>query len=123
MSKNFELPKIPLNDPGYIGVPWRVVNENYTLKASDNGTGIIHDSASTHTYTLDYNLVRYPDGFTVSIVNDTGAGVLTIAASTGLTMVLAGTGAAASRTLAANGAATLSIYKLVKIILNGTGLT
>lgn len=123
MNRNFEFSTIPLNDTGYIGIPLKLKNETYTFKLNDNGCQIIHDSTSAHTFTFDGSAVKYPDGFTVTVNNDTGAGVVTISAVGGLTMYLASDGTTASRSLAANGIATFLVYKNIRIKANGTGLT
>jgi hypothetical protein len=97
----------------------------YTTVLSDAGKHIYHPSADTtaRTWTIDSNAnVPYPIGTTITFVNDTGAGTLTISITSD-TMVLAGAGSTGNRTLAANGIATAIKVTSTRWIINGTGLT
>ncbi len=97
----------------------------YTLVLGDAGGHIYHPGADTtaRTWTIPANSsVAYPVGTTVTFVNDTSAGVITIAITSD-TLVLAGAGTTGSRTLAANGVATALKVTSTRWIINGTGLT
>jgi riboflavin synthase alpha subunit len=97
----------------------------YTTVLSDGGGHIYHPSADTaaRTWTIDSNAnVAYPIGTSISFVNDTSAGTLTIAITSD-TLVLAGAGTTGSRTLAAGGIAVALKISSTRWIINGAGLT
>lgn len=97
----------------------------YTTVIGDAGKHIYHPSADTtaRTWTIDSNAnVAYPIGTTITFVNDTSAGTLTIAITSD-TMVLAGTATTGSRTLAAGGIATAIKMTSTRWLINGAGLT
>lgn len=110
---------------GYLGIPQNSNSAAYTTVLGDAGKHIYHPGADTtaRTFTIDSNAnVAYPVGTTLTFVNDTSAGVITIAITTD-TMILAGAGTTGSRTLAANGIATALKMTSTRWIINGTGLT
>ena len=97
----------------------------YTLVLTDSGKHIYHPSADTtaRTFTIpDNGTVAFPIGTAVTFINDSSAGVVTIAITTD-TLKLAGSGTTGSRTLAANGIATAIKITSTSWIINGTGLT
>jgi len=97
----------------------------YTLVLSDANKHIYHPSADTtaRTWTIPANAsVAYPIGTTLTFINDSSAGTITISINTD-TLVLAGAGTTGSRTLAANGIATAVKMTSTRWIINGTGLT
>lgn len=97
----------------------------YTLALADAEALLLHPSADTtaRTWTIPANAsVAFPIGTTIRIVNQNAAGVLTIAITTD-TMRLAGAGTTGSRTLAANGVATIEKLTATEWIISGTGLT
>jgi hypothetical protein len=97
----------------------------YTLVLSDAGKHILHPSADTtaRIFTIPANSsVAYPVGTAITIVNQNGAGIVTIAITSD-TMRLAGAGTTGSRTLAANGVATALKITSTEWIISGTGLT
>lgn len=92
---------------------------------ADSGKHIYHPSADTtaRTWTIPANSsVAYPIGTAITFVNDTSAGVITIAITTD-TLVLAGAGTTGSRTLAANGIATAIKVTSTRWLISGTNLT
>lgn len=113
-----------------ITIPPCLVNQNsqstaYTTVLADCGKQIYHPSADTtaRTWTIDSNAnVAAPIGCTISFVNDTSAGTLTISITSD-TLVLAGPGSTGSRTLAASGIATAIKVTSTRWIIAGTGLT
>lgn len=110
---------------GYRHVPQNSQSAAYTLVLSDAAKHILHPSADTtaRTITVPANSsVAYPVGTAITIVNQNGAGALTIAITTD-TMRLAGVGTVGSRTLAANGLATLLKITSTEWIISGSGLT
>jgi len=110
---------------GFRGLPQNSQSTAYTTVLADAGKHLYHPGADTtaRTWTIDSNAnVAYPIGTTLTFVNDTSAGVLTIAITSD-TMILAGAGTTGSRTLAANGIATAVKMTSTRWIINGTGLT
>jgi hypothetical protein len=110
---------------GFRGIPQTSVSAARTVAAADNGTHWYHPSSDTtpRTWTIDSNAnVALPIGFTLTFINDASAGVITIAITTD-TLVLAGAGTTGSRSLAANGIATIVKMTSTRWQINGTGLT
>lgn len=108
-----------------VGIPQNSQSSAYTLVIGDANKHIYHPSADTtaRIWTIPANSsVAFPIGTAVTFVNDTSAGVITIAITTD-TLVLAGAGTTGSRTLAANGVATAIKITSTRWQINGTGLT
>lgn len=113
------------NAVGTKNIPQNSQSTAYTTVLADAGKHIYHPSADTtaRIWTIDSNAnVAYPIGTVITFVNDSSAGVITIAI-TADTLVLAGAGTTGSRTLAANGIATAIKMTSVRWQINGTGLT
>ncbi len=97
----------------------------YTTTLLDCGKQLYHPGADTtaRTWTIEANAtVAAPIGCTITFVNDTSAGTLTIAITSD-TLVLAGAGTTGSRTLAANGLATAIKMTSTRWMISGSGLT
>ena len=110
---------------GYLNIPQVSQSANYTCVLSDSGKHIYHPSADTtaRTFTIPANAsVAYPIGTAIMFVNDSSAGVVTIAIDTD-TLVLAGAGTTGSRSLAANGIATAVKMTATRWMISGTNLT
>jgi hypothetical protein len=106
-------------------VPQNSQSDAYTTTISDANGHIYHPSADTtaRIWTIDSNAnVPYPIGTELTFVNDTSAGVITIAI-TADTLVLAGAGTTGSRTLAASGIAKAIKMTATRWMISGTGLT
>jgi hypothetical protein len=106
-------------------IPQNSQSAAYQLVLADAGKHIYHPSADTtaRIWTIPANgTVAFPIGSAVTFINDTGAGVITIAITTD-TLVLAGTGATGSRSLAANGNATAIKITATRWQISGTGLS
>lgn len=113
------------NPVGFRNVPQNSQSAAYTCVLTDAGKHILHPSADTtaRTFTIPANAsVPYPIGTAITIVNQNGAGVVTITITSD-TMRLAGAGTTGSRTLAANGIATALKITSTEWIISGTGLT
>ena len=113
------------NDVGFRQVPQNSQSAAYTTVAADSAKHILHPSADTtaRTFTIDSNAnVAYPVGTAITIVNEHGAGVITIAITSD-TMRLAGAGTTGSRTLAADGIATALKITSTSWLISGTNLT
>ena len=98
----------------------------YTTVLGDAGKQIYHPGADTtaRTWTIDSNAnVAYSIGTCITFINDTSAGVVTIAITSD-TLVLAGAGTTGSRTLAASNVATACKMTSTRWIISGSsGLT
>lgn len=106
-------------------IPQRSVSADTTFALTDGGGHVYHPSADTtaRTWTIPANAsVAFPIGAAILIINDSSAGALTIAITSD-TLVQAGTGSTGSRTLAANGEATLLKIGATRWRISGTGLT
>lgn len=106
-------------------IPQRSVSAATSFALTDKGGHVYHPSTDTtaRIWTIPANAsVAFPIGTAISIVNDTSAGALTIAITTD-TLVWQPTGATGSRTLAANGQATLLKVTSTRWIITGVGLT
>lgn len=98
---------------------------NYTLELTDNNRHVLHPSSDTtaRTITIPANsITSFPIGATITIVNQFGAGILTININTD-TLRLAKTGATGPRILTANGIATLLKTDATQWLIYGINLT
>lgn len=97
----------------------------YTFVLADAGKHVLHPMADTtaRTFTIPANAsVAFPIGTCLTIANQHGAGVVTIAITTDA-MYFAGVGTTGSRTLAANGLATALKVTATEWLISGAGLT
>lgn len=102
-----------------------LITANTGITATDNGQLLFHagTDVTARTITIPANTsANIPIGTSIEIVNDTGAGVLSIAITTD-TLVLSPAGTTGTRTLAASGRATLVKVDTNKWFISGTGLT
>lgn len=108
---------------GYLDCAQNVQTGNYGLLLSDRGKSIVHNSGSAHTFTIPANSgVAFPVGTTIVLSNVSGGGALTIAITTD-TLTIAGSSTTGSRTLAANGLATLYKQTTTSWLISGSGLS
>lgn len=110
---------------GFRELPQRALSADYTGVLADAGYHWYHPTtdATPRTWTIPANAtVAFPIGTALTFVNDTGAGVVSIAITSD-TMVLAGVGSSGTRTLAANGVATAIKVTATRWVISGTGLT
>ena len=120
------------NQPGGVSpsdvpslLPQNSQSDDYTTALTDGGKHIFHPDADTaaRTFTIDSNAnVPYPLGTGITFVNGHRAGVITIAITED-TMRMVGTGAAGSRSLAADGMATAFKVGPTEWKIIGSGLT
>lgn len=107
------------------GIPITNKSAAYEFVLADANKELLHPSADTtaRTFTIPANsAVAFPVGTVLSVTNQNGAGVVTIAITTD-TMRLAGAGTTGSRTLAANGVAVAKKITSTEWIISGTGLS
>lgn len=108
-----------------VGIPQNSQSAAYTLVLGDANKHVYHPSADTtaRIWTIPANgSVAFPIGTAVTFVNDSSAGVVTIAITTD-TLVWQPTGGTGSRTLAANGQATALKITSTRWVITGVGLT
>jgi hypothetical protein len=96
-------------------------NATYTLVRTDAGKLIFHSSASTHTWTIPSNAsVPYPLNTEIVLYNENGGGDVTVAITSDTLRWGSSTG---SRTLAANGTATIRKVSSTTWRMTGEGIT
>lgn len=107
--------------PGQI--PQNSQSAAYTTVLADAGRHILHPTADNNarTFTIDSNAnVPYAIGTAITFVNEINTVTIAITSDT---MTLAGAGTTGSRTLAANGIATVLKVSSTGWVISGTGLT
>lgn len=98
---------------------------DYTITLADANEGLFHPAADTtaRTWTIPANAsVAYPLWTTLTFVNETGAGDISIAITSD-TLRLANTASTGTRTLAENAVATAIKITSTVWMISGTGLT
>lgn len=108
---------------GYLGAPQNSQSAAYTLLITDAGKHIYHPDADTtaRIFTIPANAsVAFPIGTVICIQNGNGAGVITLAITSDTLRWQASTG---SRSIAANGTATLLKVTSTVWRLTGDGIT
>lgn len=106
---------------GYLGSPQMSDQDDYTLVITDAGKHYYHVSGTPHTLTIPANAsVAFPIGTVIGIVNENGGGAVTISITSDTLRWGSSTG---SRTLAANGTATLLKVASTVWRLTGDGIT
>ena len=106
-------------------VPQNIQSVAYQLVLTDAGKHILHPSADTtaRIWTIPANAtVAFRLGTTITFVNQASAGVITLSITSD-TMRLAVSGTTGSRTLAANGIATIVKLTSTEWIISGPGVT
>lgn len=118
----YTMPGISCNI-GFREIPQNSQSAAYTTVLTDNGKHILHPTADNNarTFTIDSNAnVAYPIGTAITFINQINTVTIAITSDT---LVLAGTGATGSRTLAANGVATAIKIASTTWMISGTGLS
>jgi len=91
---------IAADSVGYLGAPQNVQDAAYTLVLEDAGKGISHTSATAHAWTVPPNsAVAFPIHTTI-VMDNMGAGAVTITRGAGVTIRAAGSGTSADQSLA-----------------------
>lgn len=111
------------NSAGYLGCPQNSQSADYTFVLADDGKHVYHPDADTtaRTWTIPANgSVAFPIGTVIVIQNGNGAGVINLAITTDTLRWGSSTG---SRSIAANG--TASLLKVTSTVwrLTGDGIT
>jgi len=106
---------------GYLGSPVNTQDGTYGILMTDSGKTIYHTSASTHTWTIPANAsVAFPIGTIIKFENENGGGNVTIAITSDTLRWGTSTG---SRTLAANGGASIEKMTSTTWRMRGEGIT
>jgi hypothetical protein len=101
-------------------VPQNVKSVAYQFIIDDAGKHVFHDSASAHTYTIPANsFVAFPVGTAITIINNAGAGAITLAITTDTLRRGDGTAGTGSRTIPPNSIATIIKTKTTEWIIGG----
>ena len=121
----FDTNGLLLGSPGSSGLTLTPTSADYTFVLGDANNGLLHPAADTtaRTFTVPANAsVAFPVGTTLTIVNQHGAGGISIAITTD-TLRLAGAGTTGTRALAADGYAVLLKITATEWLAMGTNLT
>lgn len=106
---------------GFLGAPQMTDQDDYTLALTDAGGHYYHVSGTPHTLTIPANAsIAFPIGTVIAIVNENGAGALALAITSDTLRWGSSTG---SRSIAANGTATLLKVTSTVWRLTGDGIT
>jgi hypothetical protein len=114
--------KTPIRNPLFQDgdVPQNVQNNDYTFVREDTGKHTFHDIATPHTYTIPSNAsVPYPVGSALTIVNNNGAGTLTLAITSDTLRRGDGVAGTGNRTIPANAVATVLKTKNTEWMITG----
>lgn len=106
---------------GYRLVPFTTQNAAYTFAIGDNGKGIEHADTTARTYTVPASV--FSKGMVITVLNNTTAGNVTIAAGAGVTLRLAGSSTTGNRTIAPLGWATIMFSSSAQAYVSGPGVT
>jgi hypothetical protein len=109
---------------GYINIPQVVASADRICVLSDSGKHILHPSLDTtsRTFTIPASTaVNFDIGTSITIINQNGAGNITIVCND--VMRIAGAGTTGNRTLTANGVCTAIKITETEWIISGTNLT
>ena len=101
-------------------VPLNIQNINYTITTSDRGRKIIKSDDTARIYTIPSGL---PQGMTLAIRNKTGVSNITISPASGVTLLIAGSGGSATRTIAPWGEALLHCEGVNEWVISGVGVS
>jgi protein involved in polysaccharide export with SLBB domain len=97
-----------VRETGTRGIPVATRDDNYTIAIGDEGSVIRHASASAHTYTIPANgTVAFPVGTAITIVNEPGAGAVTLSITSDTLNRGDGAAGTGSRTINANSIVTV----------------
>lgn len=105
---------------GPTGLPQNAQNAAYTLVIGDAGKHIFHDEVTARVYTIPANAsVAFAVGDTVTIVNNNGAGAITLSITSDTLRRGDGTAGTGSRTIPADAIATILKTKTTEWLITG----
>lgn len=106
---------------GFLGSPQITDQDDYTLTLADCGGHYYHVSANAHTLSIPANSTTpFPTGTVIGIINENGAGVVTVSVSDDTLRWGSSTG---SRAIAPNGTASLLKVSSTVWRLTGDGIS
>lgn len=95
---------------GWRGSPVTPQNTDYTFVLNDSGKQVYHSSGTAHAYTIPpFASVAFPNG-TMILINNRGAGTITVTPGSGVTLTRNGSGSSGSQTVTQYYVATLIKY-------------
>jgi hypothetical protein len=101
-------------------VPLNTQNAAYTFVLTDAGKTIFHDEVTARVYTIPANSsVAYPIGTTITVINNTGGGTLTLSITTDTLRRGDGTAGTGNRTITADSAVTIIKTKSTEWMITG----
>lgn len=107
-------------DAGSVDLTQNAQNAAYTFVIGDSGKHIFHDEVTARIYTIPANAsVAFPVGTTITIVNNNGAGAITLAITSDTLRRGDGTAGTGSRTIPADAIATVLKTKSTEWIIAG----
>ena len=100
-----------------------LITASYPVVLADSGKQIYHSAAGAVTVTIPANsAISFPIGTQLFFINNSGAGVMSIAITTD-TLLWSPSGGTGTRSLAASGFATATKITSTRWIIFGTGIT
>lgn len=109
---------------GFRGVPMATIAANYTYALGDAGRGVCKSTTGAITVTIPANAtVAFPVGSILTVANNASSGNISIAAAAGVTIRLAGTTTAGTRTVVQWGYATALKIAADVWLVSGPGVT
>lgn len=114
---------IDLDGFGIVNAPIKQNAQNgaYEFVLSDSGKHVLHDSADPHDWTIPANAsVAFPIGTAITIVNATGAGVITLKITNDTLSTGNGVPGVGDRSISADSIATILKIKLTEWKIGGT---
>lgn len=107
---------------GYKDIPQNYTNTSFTIALSDRGKHIYTANGTAQTITIANNAsVAFPIGTAITIVSQ-GAGTITVARGTGVSLYLAANNTSADRTVSTYGMATLLKVATDTWFISGAGV-
>jgi len=110
-------------DIGFLGLPPNPQNGAYTLQPSDAGGSIYSNNSGSQTITVAPNSSEAIAALSAILIINDGSGSITIAAGSGVQLILAGAGTSGTRHVAVKGMATLIQVATDRWFVSGPGVT
>jgi hypothetical protein len=107
-------------EQGTRGVPLNTQNVAYSFVLSDAGGCVFHDEVTARVYTIPANAsVAFPIGTAITIINNNGAGTITLSITTDTLRRGDGTAGTGSRTIIGDSIATIIKTKATEWMISG----
>lgn len=106
---------------GFRAIPQNAQNTAYTFVLADAGKHIFHDEVTARVYTIPANAtVAFPIGTVITIINNNGAGAITLSITTDTLRRGDGTAGTGSRTIGADRVASIIKTKSTEWVITGS---